>query len=99
MAMVVMSKTMHDRWALTGAAAQVRGDAGNRRLHRQWVRFIARKKRGTIATVAGTPIRFLPTRGRAFAASLRARIGGPVDPYAVYGAAAAESEPEPQPAT
>ena len=45
-------KTMHDRWALAGAAAQVRGDAGNRRLHRQWVRFIARKKRGTIATVA-----------------------------------------------
>ena len=45
-------KTMQDRWALAGAAAQVRGDAGNRRLHRQWVRFIARKKRGTIATVA-----------------------------------------------
>ena len=45
-------KTMQDRWALAPIAAQVRGDAGNRRLHRQWLRFIARKKRGTIAAVA-----------------------------------------------
>ena len=45
-------QTMHDRWALAPAAAQARGDAGNRRLHRQWLRFIARKKRATIATVA-----------------------------------------------
>ncbi|HEY5850332.1 MAG TPA: IS110 family transposase, partial [Lysobacter sp.] len=45
-------KTMRDRWALAPVTAQVRGDAGNRRLHRQWLRFIARKKRGTIAAVA-----------------------------------------------
>ena len=45
-------KTMHDRWSLAPANAQARGDAGNRRLHRQWLRFIARKKRGTIAAVA-----------------------------------------------
>jgi len=43
---------MRDRWALAPVTAQVRGDAGNRRLHRQWLRFIARKKRGTIAAVA-----------------------------------------------
>ena len=45
-------KTMHDRWALAPVTAQLRGDAGNRRLHRQWLRFIARKKRGTVAAVA-----------------------------------------------
>ena len=45
-------KTMQDRWALAPVAAQVRGDAGNRRLHHQWLKFIARKKRSTIATVA-----------------------------------------------
>lgn len=45
-------KTMQDRWALAPATAQVRGDAGNRRLHRQWLRFLARNKRGTIAAVA-----------------------------------------------
>ena len=46
-------KTMQDRWALAPvAAAQVSGDAGNRRLHHQWLKFIARRKRGTIATVA-----------------------------------------------
>jgi len=45
-------KTMYDRWALAPEVAQARGDAGNRRLHRQWLRFIARKKRGTIAAVA-----------------------------------------------
>ena len=45
-------KTMHDRWALAPATAQARGDAGNRRLHRQWLRFLARRKRGTIAAVA-----------------------------------------------
>lgn len=45
-------KTMRDRWALAPAAARSRGDAGNRRLQRQWAKFIARKKRGTIATVA-----------------------------------------------
>ncbi len=47
-----VGKTMLDRWALADPAARARGDAGNRRLHRQWERFIARNKRGTIATVA-----------------------------------------------
>jgi transposase len=45
-------KTMLDRWKLAEPAAQARGDAGNRRLHRQWTKFIARNKRGTIATIA-----------------------------------------------
>jgi transposase len=44
--------TMLDRWKLAPAPARARGDAGNRRLQRQWAKFIARKKRGTIATVA-----------------------------------------------
>lgn len=43
---------MLDRWKLAPAPARARGDAGNRRLQRQWAKFIARKKRGTIATVA-----------------------------------------------
>jgi len=47
-----VGKTMLDRWALADPSARARGDAGNRRLHRQWERFIARNKRGTIATVA-----------------------------------------------
>jgi len=47
-----IGKTMLDRWALADPAARARGDAGNRRLHRQWERFIARNKRGTIATIA-----------------------------------------------
>jgi len=45
-------KTMLDRWKLASPVARARGDAGNRRLQRQWAKFIARKKRGTIATVA-----------------------------------------------
>jgi transposase len=45
-------KTMLDRWKLAGPAARARGDAGNRRLHRQWAKYIARHKRSTIATVA-----------------------------------------------
>lgn len=45
-------KTMQDRWQLAPAVARARGDAGNRRLHKQWTKFIARKKRGTIATIA-----------------------------------------------
>jgi transposase len=46
------SKAMHQRWALAPAAARVRGDEGNRRLHQRWVRFIDRKKRHTVATTA-----------------------------------------------
>jgi transposase len=47
-----VGKTMRDRWDLAPAAARTRGDAGNRRLHHRWVRFIERRKRHTIATVA-----------------------------------------------
>jgi transposase len=46
------SKAMHDRWALAPAAARVRGDEGNRRLHQRWVKFIDRKKRHQVATTA-----------------------------------------------
>jgi len=47
-----VGKTMRDRWDLAPAAARIRGDEGNRRLHDRWVRFIARKKKNTIADVA-----------------------------------------------
>jgi len=43
---------MRDLWDLAPAAARIRGDEGNRRLHDRWVQFIARKKRTTIADVA-----------------------------------------------
>ena len=44
--------TMQARWDLASAAARIRGDEGNRRLHQRWVRFIDRRKRSTIADVA-----------------------------------------------
>jgi len=47
-----VGKTMRERWDLAPAAARVRGDEGNRRLHHRWVTFIDRRKRGTIANVA-----------------------------------------------
>jgi len=47
-----IGKTMRDRWDLAPAAARARGDAGNRRLHARWVRFIDRNKRHTVATTA-----------------------------------------------
>jgi len=43
---------MRARWDLAPAAARARGDLGNRRLHRRWVRFTDHKKRSTIANVA-----------------------------------------------
>ena len=45
-------KVMRDRWELAPAAAQHRGDTGNRRLHERWVTFNLRKKRTVIANVA-----------------------------------------------
>jgi transposase len=45
-------KTMRERWALASAAAQARGDQGNRRLHQRWVTFLDRRKRDTVANVA-----------------------------------------------
>ena len=47
-----VGKVMRDRWDLAPAAARARGDAGNRRLHQRWVRFIDRRKRSTVANVA-----------------------------------------------
>ena len=47
-----VGKTMRDRWALAPAAAQVRGDQGNRRLHHRWIGFLDRRKRATVADVA-----------------------------------------------
>lgn len=47
-----IGKTMRTRWDLAPAAARVRGDEGNRRLHHRWLTFIDRRKRGTIANVA-----------------------------------------------
>ena len=43
---------MRDRWDLAPAAARIRGDQGNRRLHHRWVKFIDRKKRSTVANIA-----------------------------------------------
>ena len=43
---------MRSRWDQAPAAARVRGDEGNRRLHARWVKFIERRKRPTIANVA-----------------------------------------------
>lgn len=47
-----IGKTMRERWEQAPPAARTRGDEGNRRLHRRWVKFIQRRKRHTIATVA-----------------------------------------------
>jgi transposase len=47
-----VGKTMRERWDMAPAAARARGDAGNRRLHQRWVKFIERKKKPTIANVA-----------------------------------------------
>ena len=44
--------TMQARWDLAPAAARIRGDEGNRRLHQRWVKFIDHRKRSTIADVA-----------------------------------------------
>ncbi len=43
---------MRERWDLASAPARGRGDAGNRRLHQQWVRFNDRGKRHVVANVA-----------------------------------------------
>ena len=43
---------MRARWDLAPAAARARGDLGNRRLHRRWVRFADHRKRSTVANVA-----------------------------------------------
>ena len=47
-----IGKTIRGRWDLAPAAARIRGDEGNRRLHQRWVKFIDRRKRSTVADVA-----------------------------------------------
>ena len=44
--------TLRRRWEAAGPAARARGHAGNRRLHRRWEHFDARKKNPNVATVA-----------------------------------------------
>jgi transposase len=44
--------TMQQRWDLATPAARARGDAGNRRLHARWTRFLDRKKKPVIANTA-----------------------------------------------
>ncbi|GAB3405626.1 IS110 family RNA-guided transposase [Flindersiella endophytica] len=48
----VIGTTMRDRWELAPPAARARGDAGNRRPHKRWNTFRARRKRHVIANVA-----------------------------------------------
>ncbi len=48
----IVGKTMRDRWALAPAAAQARGDDGNRRLNKRWNAFTARNKKTSVANVA-----------------------------------------------
>lgn len=43
---------MQPRWDRAPVAARLRGQAGNVRLHRQWVAFTARKKKPVVANVA-----------------------------------------------
>jgi transposase len=47
-----IGKTMRDRWDLAPAAAQIRSDEGNRRLHQRLAKFIDRRIRSTVADVA-----------------------------------------------
>lgn len=43
---------LRTRWDAAPAAARMRGDQGNRRLHARWVTFLQRRKRPTVANVA-----------------------------------------------
>lgn len=47
-----IGKVLQDRWDSAPAAARVRADEGNRRLHHRWTRFDARGKKHTVATTA-----------------------------------------------
>lgn len=48
----LVGAVMRERWEQAPAAARVRGDEGNRRLHQRWVNFLDRRKRPVIANVA-----------------------------------------------
>lgn len=45
-------QVMQARWDAAPVEAALRGQDGNRRLHRKWVQYTARKKRPTIAAIA-----------------------------------------------
>jgi transposase len=47
-----IGKTLRDRWDLAPAAARIRGDEGNHRLHQRWVGLVERRKPHTVANVA-----------------------------------------------
>jgi transposase len=47
-----IGQALRQRWDLAPTTARARGDEGNRRLHRRWVRFIDRNKPSTTANVA-----------------------------------------------
>jgi len=48
----VVGKVLQERWDAAPAAARVRADEGNRRLHHRWVRLDQRGKKHTVATTA-----------------------------------------------
>ncbi|PZR51509.1 IS110 family transposase [Xylanimonas oleitrophica] len=48
----VVGKVLQERWDAAPAAARVRADEGNRRLHHRWVQFETRGKKHTVATTA-----------------------------------------------
>ncbi|MCG2800359.1 MAG: transposase [Cellulomonas sp.] len=48
----VVGKVLQQRWDAAPAAARLRADEGNRRLHHRWVQFDRRGKKHTVATTA-----------------------------------------------
>lgn len=48
----VVGKVLQDRWDKAPAAARIRADEANRRLHHRWARFDQRGKKHTVATTA-----------------------------------------------
>lgn len=46
------TSVLQARWDKAPVEVRLRGQAGNERLHHQWVKFIARKKRPVVANVA-----------------------------------------------
>ena len=47
-----VGRVLRARWEQAPAAARTRGHAGNQRLHHQWVRYAARRKKHTVANTA-----------------------------------------------
>ena len=46
------SSVLQTRWEKASVDARLRGQAGNERLHRQWIQFTAKKKRPVVAIIA-----------------------------------------------